>query len=121
MSRLTFCCGDNDLYFVKKGHCSKFFLYYYGEAIEKLAEYENTGLSPEAIYDMSYFMGLFPLCLGCDGKKNGMRTELCEYNDGQMKCAKRALAFAKDLLDYRALGSVEELTKLKEKYDAKIN
>ena len=59
----------------------------WAEALERLAEYEDTGYTPEEIRDP----GFIPACIGCEGKtKEGYRTEQCDYDGSFVKCIKQS-------------------------------
>lgn len=51
----------------------------HGDGYTKLARYEDTGLEPEEIQDAIGWMS--PVCVGCDGKKDGYRTYDCGFPD----------------------------------------
>lgn len=61
--------------------------------VERLAEYEDTGLEPEDI-EIGWWS---PVCVNCDGKtEDGYRTEKCmyvysdDYNSRYDKCAEQS-------------------------------
>ena len=63
------------------------------KVLERLADYEDTGLQPEDI-EIGWFS---PVCVNCDGKtEDGHRTEKCmyvysgDYNMRYAKCAKQS-------------------------------
>lgn len=60
----------------------------HGDGYTKLAQYEDTGLEPEEIQDAIGWMS--PVCVGCDGKKDGYRTYDCGFPDNYEKCLKRS-------------------------------
>lgn len=62
------------------GKCTA--LYCRNRLKDRLAAYEDTGLKPEEIKEQ--FNNLSPICIGCPGKKDGVRTELCGYDTGDM-------------------------------------
>lgn len=59
------------------------------DAIDRLAAYEDTGLSPEEIRDS--IGGISPICVQCDGKtSDGVVTEKCGYPDDITKCLEQS-------------------------------
>lgn len=61
-----------------------------GDAVDKLAAYEDTGLEPDEIKEKVGFMS--PVCVGCDGKtEDGKRTEKCTYDEDFRKCLERSV------------------------------
>lgn len=64
--------------------------YLSGDAADKLAAYEDTGLEPDEIKEKVGFMS--PVCVGCDGKTaDGKRTEKCTYDEDFRKCLERSV------------------------------
>ena len=60
-----------------------------GQHIDRLADYEDTGLEPEEIKDSIGWMS--PVCAQCDGKtSDGIRTEKCGYPDNIAKCLEQS-------------------------------
>jgi Lar family restriction alleviation protein len=64
----------------------------------------NTRHTPEEITDalsrleeLQDFVDTMPLCVGCEGKVDGVRTEKCDYDTTWMLCARQALAIHKKL------------------------
>lgn len=72
-----------------------------GDAVDRLAAYEDSGLEPEEVE-------LGPICAGCDGKIDGKRTSQCPYPNVIEKCFDREKHII-SLLKSEAKGRVVEL------------
>ena len=58
-----------------------------GDAVDRLAQYEETGFEPEEIINSAFS----PVCIGCEGKdEHGYRTEQCDYDNSFVKCIRQS-------------------------------
>lgn len=67
---------------------------------EKLSEKAYQSMEIERLKEtVNNLISLFPICTGCDGKINGVRTELCNDNFCSIKCVEQAINYGNKIKD----------------------
>jgi len=49
------------------------------------------------LLEMRELMNIMPLCKGCEGKKDGYRTDKCDFYNGGKRCVQQCLKIIDDL------------------------